>query len=165
MQHNNTDLSPTPRRGVAAALVTLAALIPALPGCGVFAQMQKQQQEQAQQCVASRNAMMSLPPAPPTRNFTGRWSCIFQDPSGNVTEAIDVAQSGSRVTVSMRDGYGNAAVGDGQVAGDLLTYSYGAQGTAFRLEGDASGRLLDGELRFASADNCSPRRYTCTRRY
>lgn len=164
MQHTAFSSSTRPPRGAAAALV-LAALIPALPGCGFFAQMQKQQQERAQQCVADRNAMTSLPPEPPMQNFTGRWSCIFQDPNGNVTEAIDVAQSGSRVTVSMRDGYGNSAVGDGQVAGHVLAYSYGAQGTVFRLEGDNSGRLLDGQLRFASADDCSPRRYTCTRRY
>jgi hypothetical protein len=138
-------------------ILTLFAL--ALPGC-FFAQMKKQQE----QCNADVGDMLAVPASPPVQDFSGRWTCIYQGPEGSNNEALDVAQSGSRLTVTMHDGYGSSGVADGEVGGDVIAFRYDSGGAAFRLQGDRSGRLMDGAVRMGAADDCAPRRYTCTRR-
>lgn len=136
-------------------LMTLTA---AVPGC-IFGQL-KEQQEQCDRDVAT---MLVVPSAPPVADLSGRWSCVFQGPDGSNNEALDIVQNGGRATVTMRDGYNDSAVVDGQVGANVLAWKY-PSGSAVRFELDPSGRMLDGMVRAGAADDCDGRRYTCTRR-
>ncbi|HEV7556226.1 MAG TPA: hypothetical protein VGO00_12250 [Kofleriaceae bacterium] len=132
-----------------------------LAGCIPASLLSSGTQGAANRCVADFNTMLAVP-ADPSARFAGRWSCVFQSGEGNVTEYIDVDQAGSDITVSMHDLRGNSNIGRGHSGGDVLAYQYTAGHSGVRLEG--GGRVIQGYVRFYSADDCSPHPYSCVRR-
>jgi hypothetical protein len=136
-------------------LITMTALVPAC----FFGQLKKQQE----QCDRDVSSMLSVPSEPPVADLSGRWACVYDGPEGSNNEALDIVQNGGRATVTMRDGYNDSAVSDGQVGGNVLAWKYEG-GSAVRFELDPSGRMLDGQVRSGAGGDCDPRRYTCTRR-
>jgi hypothetical protein len=88
---------------------------------------------------------------------------VFDGPDGTNNEALDIVQNGRRATVTMRDGYNDSAVSDGEIGGGVLAWKYNS-GAAVRFQLDPSGRMLDGQVRSGGGADCNPRRYTCTRR-
>jgi hypothetical protein len=120
-------------------------------------------QGRANQCVADMKTTLDVPPEPPMGNMSGRYSCVFQGPEGNVSEFIDVRQSGDDVNVQMHDLRGNSNIGRGHVGGNVLAYQYTAGNSGVRLQSDGSG-VIQGFVRFYSADDCSPHPYSCIRR-
>jgi len=139
----------------AMTLITMTALVPAC-----FLAEMKKQQEQCNRDVAS---MLAVPSDPPAADLSGRWGCVFAGPDGSNNEALDIVQNGRQATVTMRDGYNDSAVSDGEVGGNVLAWKYDT-GAAVRFELDPSGRMLDGQVRSGGGGDCGPRRYTCTRR-
>jgi len=138
-------------------LILYITMTGAVPGC-FFSQLKEQQE----QCDREMSAMLTVPTDPPVADLSGRWACVYQGPDGTNNEALDIVQNGSRATVTMRDGYNNSAVSDGQVGGNVLAWRYEG-GSAVRFQVDPSGRMLDGQVRAGAAGDCSPNRYTCTR--
>lgn len=130
----------------------------ALAGGGCAALMKAKKE-----CDANIADLRTLPDAPPAFDFTGRWSCIYEGSDGsNGTEALDIVQRGATATVSARDGYGNAAVLDGRIAGTTLVLTRSGDRLTTRVEG--SPGLLAGVIDSGFTNDCGRRRYTCNRR-
>lgn len=135
---------------IAASLVALTA-----GGCPYI--------KEAKQCEADIAAMQRMEGRRPEHDYSGRWSCIFQSlDGGNGTESLEITQSGSRLMVSSRDGFGGAAVLEGTVSGHTLEMAPGDRSIVIRVDGDS--RALDGVIRTHASEDCRARRYTCNRR-
>lgn len=144
-------------------LVVFACLAGGLGACIPASLLTGGAQERSNQCVADMKTTLDVPPEPPMGNMSGRYSCVFQGPEGNVTEYIDVRQRGDELNVQMHDLRGNSNIGRGHIGGNVLAFQYTAGNSGVRLEADGGG-VIQGFVRWFNADDCSPHPYTCMRR-